>query len=509
MAIKTGKQYVDSLRDGRKLFIDGKVVTDVTTYAPLQGVIHTIASLYDDQHQSSLRDVLTFRSPRTGDPVSKTYLEAHTLDELHELAGCFHLRALRTFGLMGRLTDFMSGYLVDQAVGLRVLGKSEAAAKAQAIVEHCREHDAQLTHALIDPQTDRSKQDAPSQAVQLIERRSDGIVVSGCRMLSTLAPVANECYVGPYAPRKPGQEKFALAFVVPMNAPGLSILARESFHRSESTFDRPVTSRFDEGDAILMFDKVFVPNDRIIVDGDLEAYNKMITLRPGYTSLQACVRSTMKLRLLAGIATAVARANGRDKTPRFQAAIGELIALVSIAEGIKAGTIADTLRRVKAYGQGKVAIEGDGVSEPKAIASPGGAAMNFFFPYANTKAVDVLRMAAGSGVLAVTEAEYANPEVGPLMDDWLIGSDIDAKQRLRLMKLAWDMTGTAFGSRAALYERLYSGDPEVNAQRWFASPINGECEMLVRQLLELAGPTDASSEASAQPAPHKHERADA
>jgi aromatic ring hydroxylase len=294
-----------------------------------------------------------------------------------------------------------------------------------------------------------------------------------------------------------------------MNAPGLSILARESFHRSESTFDRPVTSRFDEGDAILMFDKVFVPNDRIIVDGDLEAYNKMITLRPGYTSLQACVRSTMKLRLLAGIATAVARANGRDKTPRFQAAIGELIALVSIAEGIKAGTIADTLRRVKAYGQGKVAIEGDGVSEPKAIASPGGAAMNFFFPYANTKAVDVLRMAAGSGVLAVTEAEYANPEVGPLMDDWLIGSDIDAKQRLRLMKLAWDMTGTAFGSRAALYERLYSGDPEVNAQRWFASPINGECEMLVRQLLELAGPTDASSEASAQPAPHKHERADA
>jgi 4-hydroxyphenylacetate 3-monooxygenase len=508
MAIKTGKQYIDSLRDGRKLFIDGKVITDVTAYAPLQGVIHTIASLYDDQDNASFRDVLTFRSPTTGDAVSKTYLEAHTLDELHELAGCFHLRALRTFGLMGRLTDFMSAYLVDQAAGLRVLGKLEAASKAQAILDHCRENDAQVTHALIDPQTDRSKREAPSQAVQLIERRPDGIVVSGCRMLSTLAPVANECYVGPYAPRKPGEEKFALAFVVPMNAPGLSILARESFHRGESAFDRPVTSRFDEGDAILMFNNVFVRDDRIIVEGDLEAYNKMTALRPGYTSLQACVRSTMKLRFLAGIATSIARANGRDKTPRFQVAIGELIALVTIAEGIKAGTIADTLRRVTAYGQGKVTIEGDGVSEPQAIASPAGAAMNFFFPYANTKAVDVVRMAAGSGVLAVTEAEYANPEVGPLMDDWLIGPGIDAKQRLKLMKLAWDMTGTAFGSRAALYERLYSGDPEVNAQRWFASPINGECEMLVRRLLDSTGTINAPSEASEQSQSREHERAD-
>jgi aromatic ring hydroxylase len=483
MAIKTGQQYVDSLRDGRKLYMDGKVITDVTAYPPLKGVIDTIAGLYDDQHDSRFRDVLTFRSPTTSSIVSKTYLEARTRDELHELAGCFHLRALRTFGLMGRLTDFMSGFLVDQAVGLRVLGRSEPASRAQAIVEHCREHDLQVTHALIDPQTDRSKSDAPSQAVQLVARRSDGIVVSGCRMLATLAPVANECYVGPYHPRKPGEEKFALAFVIPMNAPGLSILGRESFHRGESTFDRPLTSRFDEGDAILMFDKVFVPNDRVIVDGDLEAYNNIVAIRPGYTSVQACVRSTMKLRFLAGIATAVARANGRDKTPRFQAAIGELIALVSVAEGIKAGAIADTLRRVEAYARGQRAVEGDGLREPKATASPGNAAINFFFPYANTKAADVLRMAAGSGVLAVTGADYANPEVQALMNDWLIGPGTDARRRLELMKLAWDMTGTEFGSRAGLYERLYSGDPELNAQRWFMNPITSECEALVDQMI--------------------------
>jgi 4-hydroxyphenylacetate 3-monooxygenase len=156
---------------------------------------------------------------------------------------------------------------------------------------------------------------------------------------------------------------------------------------------------------------------------------------------------------------------------------------VAIAEGIRGGSLADTLRRLQAFEQGSLRIEGDGWSEPKAQLSPANAAVNFFFPYANAKAADVLRMAAGSGVLSMTEADCAHPEVRRLMDDWLIGPGIGAKQRLELMKLAWDMTGTEFGSRAGLYERLYSGDPELNAQRWFMSPITKECEALVQQLL--------------------------
>lgn len=484
MGIRTGKEYVDSLRDGRHLYIDGELVQDVTEYQPIKGVIDTIAAVYDQQHDKQYHDLLTFQSPTSGQRVSKTYLEAHTAEEFRELAACFHARTLSTYGLMGRLTDFMSGYLMDQASGLRALGKTEAAARAQRLVEHCRENDLQVTHALIDPQSDRSKTDAPNEAVHVVERRADGIVVSGCRMLSTLAPVANECYVGPYYPRKPGEEDFALAFQLPMNTPGLLIMARESFDRGQGAFDRPLTSRFDEGDAILFFDKVFVPNDRIIVDGDIEAYNGMLYAGVGYTGIQACTRSTMKLRFLAGLATVVARANGRDKTPRFQAAIGEIIALVNTAEAIRTGSLAEALLRVQAYAQGRMIVEGDGFGEPKAQGGSAFAALTFFFPYAATKAADVLRLAAGSGVLAMSAADYANPDVGPLLDRWLIGPNIDAKHRLQIMKLAWDMTGTEFGSRAGLYERLYSGDPERNAQQWFMSPITQECEAMVKRLLE-------------------------
>jgi aromatic ring hydroxylase len=95
----------------------------------------------------------------------------------------------------------------------------------------------------------------------------------------------------------------------------------------------------------------------------------------------------------------------------------------------------------------------------------------------------------------MTEADYAHPDVGPLMDQWLVGPNLSAKRRLELVKLAWDMTGTEFGSRAALYERLYSGDPEINAQRWFASPVTRECEALVQQLLEGAGMDRAAARA--------------
>ncbi len=484
MGIRTGLDYVASLRDDRRLFIDGRQVPDVTAYAPMRGVIDTIAALHDAQFDPALRDILTHRSPTTGDLVSNTYIAARTEAEFQTLAGCFHLRALRTYGLMGRLTDFMSGFLMDLAAGLRLLGKDEAAARAQHVVEVCREGDLQVTHALIDPQSDRSTLAAPAEAVHVVERTREGVVVSGCRMLSTLAPVSNVCYVGPYYPRKPGEERFALAFLVAMNAPGLTILGRESFHHGESRFDRPLSSRFDEGDAILIFDRVTIPHDWMIVDGDMAAHNGLLGARPGYTAIQACTRGMIKLRFLTGLATAIARANGRDRTPRFQAAIGELAAFVGVADGIRTAAISDCRARVEALAAGRPMPRGDGLTGPEAFGNAAGAAVNFFFPHANTKAADVLRMAAGSGVLAMTEADYANPEIGALMDRWLIGPNTTAEQRLKLMKLAWDLTGTEFGSRAGLYERLYSGDPEANAQRWFQSPVVAECEAMVARLLE-------------------------
>nr|UII03343.1 4-hydroxyphenylacetate 3-monooxygenase oxygenase component [Paraburkholderia sp.] len=483
MGIRTGTEYIESLKDGRKLFIDGKLVQDVTTYAPLKRIIQTIADVFDAQHNEAYHDILTYVSPETGERVSKTYFPAQTVEEFRERRRCEYLRTDLTYGMMGRLTDFMSAFFLDQAASFRAQGFHEAAERTEWYIEHCRKYDLQVTHALIDPQSDRSREDAPNEAVRIVERRSDGIVVRGARLLSTLAPVANECYVGPYFPRIPGEDDFAAIFTMPMNATGLKILARESFDKGRSLFDRPLSGRFDEGDAVLVFDDVFIPSERVMVPGDVRGWNAALAATVGYVGIQAVTRSAAKLRFLSGLAALVAQANGRAKMPATQEKLGELVAYVAIADALGDAACVDAARRAEAHQRGEVGLAGRGPGEPRYSDQASFAALNVLFPSVNDTATDLLRMVAGSGPLAMTEADCDNPEIKPLIDRLLIGPAIDARHRLQLMKMVWDMTSTEFGSRQTLYERLYSGDPAKNRQRWFTSPKRIECEDMAKRLL--------------------------
>ncbi len=480
--IRTGQQFIAGLNDGRHLYVDGRLVRNVADYAPFQGVVATLASLFDAQHSDEYRDVMTYVSPASGERVSTTYLPARTLEQMHQRLRCDFVRTDLTYGCMGRLTDFMSAFLLDQAASLRFAGKHEAAARTQWYLDRCRERDLQITHALIDPQSDRSKVDAPAEAVRIVERRPDGLVVRGARLLSTLAPVADESYVGPYFPRKAGEEDYAVCFSVPLNAPGLKILARETYHRGQGLFDRPLSGRFDEGDAIIVFEDVFVPAERVMVGGDVDAYNAIVPLMPGYLGIQAMVRSSAKLRFLTGLASTVARANGRDKTPRFQTAIGELVAYMHVTEGMHQAACLNALQRLEAGERGE-AIEPARLGEPGTLPYFGLAALNVFYPYVNGRAIEVVRDVAGSGGLAMSEADYLGPDLQGLVDRLIVGPGIDARHRLQLMKLVWDATATEFGSRQALYERYYSGDPDRNRQLWFTTPKRAEAEAMVKRLL--------------------------
>ena len=483
MGIRTGQEYVESLRDGRRLFIDGELVTDVTEYPPLQRVINSVAETFQLQHDAVYQDVVTHVSPSSGDRVSTTYLPARTYEEFLQRHRCDYARTDFTYGMMGRLTDFMSAFLLDQEISLRAGVFTDAADRTQAYIDRCREEDLCITHALIDPQSDRSRVDAPEEATRIVERRSDGIVVTGARLLSTLAPIANECYVGPFYPRQPGEEDFAVVFTMPMNADGLKIVARESYDKGRSHFDRPLTSRFDEGDAVLVFDDVFIPDERVMIGGDVTAYNSLIGLAPGYTAIQAAARSTAKLRFITGLCVMVAEANGRAKSPRHQEMIGELIGMVQIAEGLQKSICVEGVEFLDML----TGAPGQRPPGPGASPLPGAsgiAALTLFFPRANTEALETLKNIVGSGGITMTEADYNNPELQPLVDRLLIGPDINAKDRLQLMKLAWDMTSEQFGSRQHLYEKYYSGDPIRNRVNWYQHPKRVECQDMVKRLLE-------------------------
>ena len=321
MGIRSGAEYRESLRDGRSIYVDGERVTDVTAYPPFQGAINTLAMLYDLQHDPQHQSLLTYPSPADGQPVSLSFLITDTAQDVDRRVRAEEFRAEATFGLMGRLPDFMNALVTDAAVAHEFIGQrnKQYGANTLRYYEDCRDRDWCLTHTLVDPQIDRSKGPAeqadPEAALHRVRETDRGLVVRGARMLSTLAPFSNELWVGPFYPRKPGDEAYALCFAVPMDIPGLKFVCREAYSTGRSDFDRPLSSRFDEEDALAIFDDVEVPWERVFINGDIEASNYILGHAPGYALLQGVIRGTVKLRFMAGLACSVAEAIGRTAAP--------------------------------------------------------------------------------------------------------------------------------------------------------------------------------------------------
>lgn len=483
MALRTGEQYLRSLQDGRRVHINGERVADVTTHPAFAGVLGTLAGLYDANHDPALREALTTVDPVTGDRHSTTLLAATSYDDVLRRVRCDRIRTDLTYGMMGRLPDFMNAYLLDVRSSLLHAGKQAEADKVGDYLELLRREDLAVTHTLVDPQSDRSTQDAPAEAVHVVERRDDGIVIAGARLLSTLAPVANEVFVGPYAPRPKGQEDYALAFTLPMNTEGLTIMCRQAYDDGEGTFDAPLSGRFDEGDAILIFDDVFVPTERIIVDGDLAAYNSIVGGAAGFGPLQGTARSVAKLRFLVGLASIAATTVGRDSSPRYREEIGEIAGLLNVAEGLLDAAALDLARRLETRRLGAdAAVPGPGEAEVESLV--GICSLAFFFPYAMAKAFDVVRLVAGSGAITFTQGELCHEEIGALVEKYVHGpAGVDATRRLQVMRMVADATAGRFAARQALYERYYTGDPVLTRTRFYGSPKTAEAERMVERLL--------------------------
>ena len=232
MGVRTGNEFRESLRDGRVIYVDGDRVGDVTQYPPFEGVIETLAGLYDVQQEQP--ELLTYRSPKSGERVAMSFLMGETVEEVERRRRAEEFRCELNGGLMGRMPDFMNALMTDAAAFMEIPSRRERRFGENLVryYEDCRENDWCLTHTLADPQVDRSKgptgQPDPALALHRVRATDAGIVVRGARMLSTLAPFANELFVGPFYPRKPGDEPYALCFAIPMATAGLKFVCRES-----------------------------------------------------------------------------------------------------------------------------------------------------------------------------------------------------------------------------------------------------------------------------------------
>ncbi|WP_404455011.1 4-hydroxyphenylacetate 3-hydroxylase [Virgibacillus necropolis] len=456
MGIRTGEDYIQGLKSRQpEVWLGGKRITDLENDPIFKQPIKEIARLFDMQHDSEYQDEITHVCEETGERVNNAFLIPRSGEDLQARRRLFEVWSEATFGLMGRTPDFLSTVVTSMATNdwfFRQYGE-QWGDNILNYYRYIRDNDLFLTHAIINPQNDRSKasneQEDTYTHLGVVKETSEGLVVRGSKMLATLAPITDEVIIYSYPSFKPGDEKYAISFAIPIDTPGLRILCREETQNgTRSTWDHPLASKYEEMDAILVFKDVLVPWERVFINQNVEAGNLLypktgINLQPAH---QSGVRGLVKMSFATEVARDLADTIGVDGFLNVQNPLAELLQTV---ETIRA------LLRVSEY-EYKITPHGEAVPNGTPLETIRG-----ILPKMYPKAIETIQTIGAGGLLMMpSEGDFANPELSEDMNKHFVGrKGIPAEKRIRLFKLAWDLCGEAFGQRLVQYERYYSGDP--------------------------------------------------
>ena len=444
-------QLVESLKDGRNVWMDGKKVKDLSTHQAFAGTLQTLSALIQLLDQEEYQNVAGFISPKTKKYVHHSFLIPKNLEDLMKRKEAFALWSRKTYGVMSRLSDYanslVTGYFIDREYFNQF--DPTFSEKITAYYELARDERRIVTTAILDPQIDRSKsaeeQDADS-LLRIIEENDEGVIVRGAKMIATGAPYAHDVIVT--SPQQLSEEQTAYAnmFIVPLNLPGLQIVCRESF-ASQDTEKHKLSARFDEMDAVLIFDDVLIPWERVFIKGSVEGVyqahqHQQLNVLAHH---QTVVRLITKLQFIAGVTTAISQAIGADHFLHVQEKLGELYTQVDSIEALL----------ITSEVQGKVNEKG--VFMPDRI--PLQTARNLGTRY-YPRAVEILKQIGAGGFIQLpSTAMEESHELTPLLKKYYKGANVDAVTKTNLFQIGWELVGSTLGSRHDLYERFYTGDP--------------------------------------------------
>jgi 4-hydroxyphenylacetate 3-monooxygenase len=459
--------------------IHGERTTGRVTEIPAFGnLIRSYAALYDLQHDPDLRDVMTYESPTTGDRVGMSFLTPASVEDVVRRRRMMQVWAEWSNGMLGRTGDYLNASIMAMAGAADWFGQADRrfAENVRAYYEHVREHDLLLTHTLIMPQANRAKtvsqQADPFLAARIVDETDAGVVLRGARMLATIGPIADELIVFPSTVVRGGADDapYMYALAVPCDAPGLRFLCRESFDLGRSHLDHPLGSRFEEIDAVVIFDDVLVPYERCFILRDPELCNGLYTetSAAAHMTHQVVTRTTAKTEYMLGLVTLLTEAIGIEGFQHVQEKVAEVIVATEIVRAL--------LHTAEAEAQ----PNRFGVHTP--AWAPLNACRNWY-PRASQRFPEILRQLGSSGLMALpTEADAFG--IGRAdVERFLQGAAIDGADRVRLFRLAWDTCLSAFAGRQALYEYFFFGDPVRMAGALVASYDREPYRERVRELL--------------------------
>jgi 4-hydroxyphenylacetate 3-monooxygenase len=457
MPAKTGKQYIDGVDKAQaNIWIDGKQIEgNISEHPAFKGVMKSQAALYDLQHEKEKQDYMTFVSPSTGDRVGTSFLQPRTKEDLAKRRKMIQEWARFNGGMMGRSPDYINAGMMAYGAAAEMFGKQDPiyAENMRNYFEYCRENDLSLTHTLIQPQVNRalnsSQLSDPFIAARIVERNSEGVVIRGARLLATQGGITDEIMVFPSTLLKQSEEEnpYAYAFSIPNNTPGLKFICRETFDYGKSAFDHPLGSRFEEMDAIVVFDNVTVPWDRVFALGSVEVCNKayMESNAQIHMTHQVVSKNVAKTEFILGILQLMVETINIGQYQHVQEKMAEVIIVL------------ETMKALLLASEVNAQVDKWGIMTPDF--KPLNVARNYF-PRIYPRFCEIMQLLGASGLMAIpSESDFLSAELRPDLDKYLQAANGDAYHRVKLYRLAWDVCMSAFGSRQTLYERFFFGDP--------------------------------------------------
>lgn len=461
--IKTGAEHIASLNDGRSVYIDGERVETVVTHPAFRRTVASVGELYDFQARPENRDLMTYEVD-SGERANRIWQLPKTYAELVERRRALEAWSELHGGFLGRSPDHVASCISGMVMGLDVFGAYDPA-RADALAQYyryARDNELYLTYVIINPQADRSKsaaeQNDPFLTAGVVDEDAQGLTIRGAKMLATGGIMANEVLVTCIQPLKEGDEPYAISFAIPINTKGLRLLSRKSYERASPTvFDNPLGSRLDENDAVMHFDDVKVPWDRVFVNQDTAMCAKQFHATPAhvYQNYQAQIRLMVKMRFLMGIARRTAETNGVENFPQVRETLGKLAAQSTMVDALVHAMEIKGQQRGEYFVPDRATLYSAQVLTQELY----------------TEVLDAIRGLAGGGLIMLPSSvsDFADPELRALIGKTQQSPTTSSEGRVKFFKLAWDAVGSEFASRHAQYEMFYAGAPFVTKAHAYRS----------------------------------------
>ncbi|WP_244443029.1 4-hydroxyphenylacetate 3-hydroxylase N-terminal domain-containing protein [Bradyrhizobium sp. Ai1a-2] len=451
--VKNGAEHVASVRDGRAVFLDGERVADVSTHPAYRHAVESAGVLYDYQAHPDNLERMTF-DVGAGRRISRAWQLPRSYEDLVERRKALVEWAELSCGYLGRSPDHVASSMSGMMMGIEVFENYDPK-RAKAFrdwYDYARKSDLFLTYVINNVQGDRSKafgsqgKGAEDMVARIVDEDASGITIRGAKLFATSAIMANELFVGSGQPLRPGEEHLAFSCALPMGTKGLKMLSRKSFEaHAVSEYDNPLAYRYDENDALVFFDDVKVPWERVFLLRNTDMCRAQLHDTPAhiYQNYQAQIRLSVKLRFLVGLARGIAQTIGTINFPPVVDTLGKLASQAALIEGMVFGMEAGGAMRGEYFLPNKHLLYAAQVQSQE------------MYP----QIISTIRELAGGALLMLPSSvrDFANPELADIIALTQISPAMSGEQRVKMLKMTWDAVGSEFASRHLQYEMFYAG----------------------------------------------------